>query len=617
MRIILMSLIFVIVLSSFVFAVSKTFDFSLTWPEVKYFGGSNNRVGFGPNNDFKNPYVVEEVRIDVGRTDEVDCGDNVGRFYLKHDGNVVYASPVLSQGSYLFPLSSPTIVDSIVFEKVSGSEKWKSHNTLDKIWSSLRGKDKGGNCWLTFSSTVKFSNPANYYGNATISNVCPDNCPFDLLSGKTVEQAFNDRGFPLPPQGSSIDVITGNQIANDNTILVWLGDKSSVSKQSTIDFSNQAFACLDLNKDKKCDYLNAEDCTKVKGDFYDFSCCMNSSNFLPLSIRKVSIGYDSVTDSVCGLDNSNNYKFAFRKDHQGVKEFSDPKITLVSNGSDFFDCGSVDKSFLAKLGNVFSFNVLNVDRPSLGQSHVHSYMCDNNVVFECPGNDNHLSQASSKVKLNSLGDKEKGKYCTTLNGWISELDNYGFGAREGECSRAGFNWTGNYCCGEPEDVGEYYSDVYDSAKITSIGGGCWNSTFVSRGSFVLNQKNLINYQGTFQGCTIQDPNVLALIDSYTNLSLVNNTVEGVFFKTAVPKTSESATCQPFGEFVLTKNDKFPARKDSPWDVALEGFNATNQYGYCASDQCWNMTSCVEELSDQAFYYPKNSVYAGQGFVCRP
>lgn len=613
MRFILIFLLLIIVLSSFVFAVSKTFDFSLTWPQVKYFGGSNHRLGFGPVKDFKNPYVVEEVRIDVGiDPNELDCRNQEGRFILKHDGNVVYTSPVLSKGSYSFPLSSPTIVDSVVFEKVSGKEDWESTNTLDRFWSWASGKTKGGDCWLTFSSTVKFSDPANYDGVANISTSCPDNCPLDLLN-KSIEEAFGSRGFPLPLSGASIDIITGNKIAKDDSVMVWLGDESSFSRQSTTVFTEQAFACLDMNKDKKCDYLNAEDCTKVDGDFYDFSCCMDSSKFLPQHIRRVNKGYDSVTDAVCGLDINNKYKFAFRKDHQGVREFSDPKITLVSNGSDFFDCGSVDVSFLAKLGNVLPLSILNADRPSLGQSHVHSYLCDNNVVFECPGNDNHLSQASSKVSLRNLGDKEKGKYCTILNGWTFELDNYNSGAREQECVKAGFNWTGNYCCGEPEDLGEYYNDQYDPTRLVSIGGGCWNSTFIQRGGFVLGNNSLINYEGVFQSCNAQ----LSINDSYTSKILVNSNVEGAFFKSVVPKTGESATCQAFGEFTLTKNSNAPARKDASWDVVLEGFTSQHQYGYCASDQCWNMTSCVEELSDQAFYYPKNPAYSGQGFVCRP
>lgn len=89
-------------------------------------------------------------------------------------------------------------------------------------------------------------------------------------------------------------------------------------------------------------------------------------------------------------------------------------------------------------------------------------------------------------------------YCAADGEWTSDLDI----KDESSCNKAGFVWTGNFCCSEDDDTGEYYNDfdipAADLSK-TENGGRTVAShagAQVSSGQAILNNlKQFITVQG--------------------------------------------------------------------------------------------------------------------------
>ena len=124
---------------------------------------------------------------------------------------------------------------------------------------------------------------------------------------------------------------------------------------------------------------------------------------------------------------------------------------------------------------------------------------------------------------------------------LTSLD-VGIGGHFGENSGK-LIWTGTKCCGEQSQIPEYYNDPLKSTsagvlddstiKSSSSAGACWGSTFVLSGNSELSGRyinnedqekilggSVININGTFVGCAINDPKVLEIQDIHTKSNLI-------------------------------------------------------------------------------------------------
>jgi hypothetical protein len=124
-------------------------------------------------------------------------------------------------------------------------------------------------------------------------------------------------------------------------------------------------------------------------------------------------------------------------------------------------------------------------------------------------------------------------YCTENYKFTTDLDinsNY-----KTACEKAGYNWTGDYCCGEDDDIyggykgsdfiGEYYNSHDGSSKsvcggIEAFGPGLVRANKVSNNEVVnklLNHTNineLLVYNGTVYGCAMNTTINTDILESY-------------------------------------------------------------------------------------------------------
>ena len=101
------------------------------------------------------------------------------------------------------------------------------------------------------------------------------------------------------------------------------------------------------------------------------------------------------------------------------------------------------------------------------------------------------------VHLNTL-------YCAEDYSFTTDLDN----KPEDSCNRAGYVYTGQYCCSEDDDVNEYYNDPEGQ-------GACWNKVYQPQDTYEPyvrypeNGQTLLEvlvYGGNFYGCAIDNTN---------------------------------------------------------------------------------------------------------------
>jgi hypothetical protein len=152
-------------------------------------------------------------------------------------------------------------------------------------------------------------------------------------------------------------------------------------------------------------------------------------------------------------------------------------------------------------------------------------------------------------------------YCTAQKTFVGDLDSQA----QSLCTAAGYQKTGTYCCGEPEDGEEYYSDT---AK------GCWSGT-VKNLNTMINSKVLLD--GTkFKGCAL-DTSLQNLQNAHTSQPLIE--------PQSVCTIAQGYFCSNTGHWNQTGSSPRSALKQAPNSQSSE---------CCAPSQCWNGTACKND-----------------------
>jgi len=122
--------------------------------------------------------------------------------------------------------------------------------------------------------------------------------------------------------------------------------------------------------------------------------------------------------------------------------------------------------------------------------------CCGDKVCAFGDDDAYRRNTFGAIKTGS-GDMSSTYYCTANGTFTSDLDT----TSQDFCTKAEpvglslelfagsrsaqYKWTGSRCCGEPEDVHEYYNDgKRDAAGIPDAVGACWNTSMVKNTYFV-------------------------------------------------------------------------------------------------------------------------------------
>ena len=165
----------------------------------------------------------------------------------------------------------------------------------------------------------------------------------------------------------------------------------------------------------------------------------------------------------------------------------------------------------------------------------HDYLCVNGAgpktIHECCGASGNCNSDGMSGVQHFMGDVmyvphasarfQPGYYYCTSNGtWDRDLDRYDeqtcLAAKTPDGNPAGFIWTGTYCCGELDDVPEFYNDVGSGV------GACWNSKIAYNGNVTTRNPdtglgdNIVD-SGEFFGCAIDQSNFNKNNDGYVNI----------------------------------------------------------------------------------------------------
>ncbi|MEM4263365.1 MAG: LamG domain-containing protein [Candidatus Woesearchaeota archaeon] len=161
--------------------------------------------------------------------------------------------------------------------------------------------------------------------------------------------------------------------------------------------------------------------------------------------------------------------------------------------------------------------------------------------------------------------------------------------------------------GESGEPCRYRWKIITAQPILAL-GGCWNKTFVERGTLV--NPKILNYQGAFFGCALPSNSpFLALKDTHTNNNLLSNlqpNCAGLKQNAAGP--GNHSVCGPDGIWLYTNDAKATFAKNISWDPSDYGITVISSAGCCRDDQCWNGFECV----DEGTYY----TIGEDAFVCR-
>ena len=617
-------IIVLILLSSITFGYETVFDWTLTWDEKDRFSsGIGENVGSSVTHDLKNPFIFDWLSIDISNSPS-QCGNSLKVILQDQNHNEIKSAGFGSSGTLFIGNQTGSF---IVVEKTGGNQNFEVNagcgnfvnNYYNCIGQSLglsKPKKKKVSCSFNYYIGAKFMDPINSSNTISITNDCSkgatgsgnDDCPKDI--GRVGD-------LISPPKTTAVKILSTN-----NQVLAWLDPVGSLSYDSstssliTSDFDYHVYACVDSDKNNKCDFDQIGECFNLGGDWYKDNCCMPPSINLPQGsklTKNVPGYYPSI--GICGKNSKGDYKWAPLEAGVFSELDQEPGIRVVSDGQRYLDCGGKTASLAPNIASLVSpLNLLTVKRTIIATpkqitqprtyDKAHSFSCNNNKIYECKGDDTaYLSKSSIILEQSKIGNKlldPQGKtlYCTDDGFFDSDIDKPN---RAKACNNAGFKHTGTKCCGEPEDKPEYYNDLNNM-------GTCWDSRAVLNGEFASGIRSIISHDGSFNGCNVQDPNLLALKDSHNQQKLITELTSGTFLLN-VNKTN-SATCQPYGNFTLTKSQIIPSKISAAWDVTKEGFAQIHQEGYCDNNvECWNGVDCQ---ATKTFYLLKDK---SQGFVC--
>ncbi|MCB9358621.1 hypothetical protein H6503_01695 [Candidatus Woesearchaeota archaeon] len=245
---------------------------------------------------------------------------------------------------------------------------------------------------------------------------------------------------------------------------------------------------------------------------------------------------------------ANRGEIVYEECGHDINSYKENGPEYLSNGLNWLKCtnSSINKQFV-------------VVTDANGDNINHQYICINRLApqkyswVECAADSNSIEPGkypggviASKGK--SIYDSNGEVYfCNINNQWDADLDHVSVAGQDGSvCNTAyfptkdqtsttlsgtkiGAHWTGDYCCGEPDDYTgaypdsanyssdkEYYNDddriISNGGKHTSTASGaCWNSLWQQNESFltipdkdgdVHEAREVMIWHGTFQGCGI-------------------------------------------------------------------------------------------------------------------
>ncbi len=370
-------------------------------------------------------------------------------------------------------------------------------------------------------------------------------------------------------------------ISSDNPkVLIWVDDH----KKSTINPDDHAYACLDDDKNGVCDYKQADIECAAGSDWYKGACCGVSIS----KAKSYGIGYHSDVKAICGKK-SNEWQWASLEDTGKIYDLTEPNILVVSDGNNYFECGGSIPSWLTNV-QALNANKLFQSTPS----EKHEYYCNRGkrILAECAGEYPKFSKDNSfntGAKINLNQTPEKNVYCASDGSWTEDLD-----AKDVKtCESAGFAWTGSKCCGEPEDEHEYYNDPGN--KPTS--GGCWDSSYVQRGSLT-SDKKILNHNGEFYGCKITSQ----------KLSITQKNECSVIEDSSLDNPPKHYVCQTSNEWQKVDEKGNRIITSAVWYVDTS--KGQTQNGCCLSTECWDGESCVK----RGVKYEDKST--GQKYICQ-
>ncbi|HSU73228.1 MAG TPA: LamG domain-containing protein [Candidatus Binatia bacterium] len=285
--------------------------------------------------------------------------------------------------------------------------------------------------------------------------------------------------------------VTIGDTASD--VMTWLGgstDYTEITAQST-DTAN-AYACIDADKEKTCDFIQAKPCLDQGGDWIAYggpnghggTCCGAAAT----GMDTASCGTYLQDVGICGKTADGKWKWASNYLPGDIADLRPvdtgcPDITVVSNGSGFYECGgsttdiaTLDARPLAWINNIS-------DLP-------HYYSCNRTKrnATECAGSHGGLSMLNSMPTGTTLLTPGGTYYCASDGIYTKDLDS----KDEESCTKAGFAWLAKRCCSEADDAHETYEAPGDI-------GVCWDSTFVANGNTV-EDGTILAFNGTLQGC---------------------------------------------------------------------------------------------------------------------
>ena len=198
----------------------------------------------------------------------------------------------------------------------------------------------------------------------------------------------------------------------------------------------------------------------------------------------------------------------------------------------------------------------------------------------------------------SLNGKDTSLYCTSDFKWRSDLDS----SDAFTCTSAGLTWTNHYCCGEADELQEFYNDVGGP-------GICFNNTFKKNGTFMFG-KNLYITNGTAQGCAIGRDNYNATNNWLLSLRDYPDSNENLNANVSKPLlvndndwcaqvASKKYFCSFKEKWVSGENRTQLSTVPVSWPVP-----PTAQRSECCKElECWNTTACVASYHTDASKKP--------------
>jgi len=212
-------------------------------------------------------------------------------------------------------------------------------------------------------------------------------------------------------------------------------------------------------------------------------------------------------------------------------------------------------------------------------------------------------------------------YCKSDYSWDPNLDD-----DESACDDADdAEWTGGYCCGDLDDTNannkEYYNDneYYQDLQGNPPIGACWNSTLIPNNKFVsayyndYAANNIYVINGTFHGCAIIEPDILALENCPGNTNpcggeqLVINYDYG---STIIDTDDDYYYCNAKSGFWEYDPKQQIWHQSSIQPLLDQGYDPSGEDGYpewytiigscpiSPDPECWNGFKCIGEFDIQ-------------------